>query len=179
MTPYKAYIQQIHFDGTQYTKGSVVDILSKFNIACEEFPFKKNPAPKDLPKRDWAGAHGVDVYVPDVIPMKEYDIDVTFLYTGNELSIRNDISSFIDFIYGRIKGKNTDTVQCGRLAIYDEYVGMGRKDVTVSAVDPDMFDISECDSDAIARFKVKFTVNDPVTDVTQVKTGGVVTDLSF
>ena len=51
MVTYNTYVQQISFDGTTYTKGSVVDLLSKFKIVSQEFPFRKNPKPKDLPTR--------------------------------------------------------------------------------------------------------------------------------
>lgn len=182
MSPYKTYIQQLSYDGQNYTHGSVVDLLDKFHIVCQEFPFKKNPKPKDLPTRDWAGEDGLDVYIPDEIPMKEYEVDVTFLYvrnisentavtdgetdeeTRNKL-MRHDIGSFIDFIYGRIKGDDNDTVKSGRLAVYDEYCGIGRKDVVVAEVDTELFYISDIDSDVMAKFKVKFKVYDPTTAV--------------
>lgn len=165
MAKYNTYIQQLHFDGTTYMKGSVVDLLDKFKLVAMDFPFKKNPKPKDLPTRDWAGSDGVDVYVPDQIPMKEYEIEVTFLYVGTELSIRTDISNFIDFIYGRSKGAIADIVKSGRLAVYNEYTGLGRKDIVVSHVEPDLFEVSD-DPDAIAKFNVKFMVYDPTTEVT-------------
>lgn len=177
-TIYKTYIQQIRFNGTTYTKGSIVDLLSRYNIVCQEFPFKKNPKPKDLPSRDWAGEDGLDVYVPaGALPMKAYDIEVTFLYVGTEQTIRTDITDFLDFLCGRIKGDSRDSVQSGRLAIYDEHVGFGRKDVVVSEIDNELFYCSEYDKDTVAKFKVKFSVNDPVTDVTIQKTSGNVTNL--
>lgn len=166
MEIFKTYIQQLSYDGTTYTKGSVVDLFKVYKIVCQDFPFKKNPKPKDLPTRDWAGEDGLDVYVPDNIPMKSYDIDVIFLYVGNEQNIRTDISNFIDFISGRIKGDNSDTVKSGRLSIYNEYVGMGRKDVVVSEIDNEIFYCTDADPDAVARLKVKFTVYDPTTNVT-------------
>ena len=183
MEIFKTYIQQLSYDGTTYTKGSVVDLFKVYKIVCQDFPFKKNPKPKDLPTRDWAGEDGLDVYVPDNIPMKSYDVDVTFLYVGTEQNIRTDISNFIDFIYGRIKGKNSDNVKSGRLSIYNEYVGMGRKDVVVSEIDNELFYCTDADPDAVAKFKVKFTVYDPTTDVTPA-TGEysghtVVTQLNF
>lgn len=177
---YKAYVQQLWFDGRNYSKGSVVDILDAYNIAVAEFPFKKNPKVKALPSRDWAGTDGLDVYVPvDGLPINSYDLEVTFLYVGTENTIREDLSKFIDFLCGRIPGKNTDSIQSGRLAIYDEHVGMGRKDVVVSEVDNELFYCSEYDKDAVAKFKVKFTVYDPTTDVRESKTNGVVTNLSW
>lgn len=183
MAIYKTYIQQLSYDGSDYTKGSVVDLLTAYKIICQDFPFKKNPKPKDLPTRDWAGEDGLDVYVPDKIPMKSYDIDVTFLYVGTEQSIRTDISNFLDFICGRIKADNSDTVKSGRLAIYNEYVGMGRKDVVVNEIDNEIYYVTDCDPDAVAKIKVKFTVYDPTTEVTATETtvGNVtsVSNLSF
>lgn len=170
MQIYKTYIQQITFDGSSYPsdkRGSIVDLLEKFKITCQEFPFKKNPKPKDLPTRDWAGEDGLDVYVPDVIPISSYEIEVKFLYVGTEQTIRKDLSDFIDFLYGRIKGNDMDTVQSGRLAVYDEHVGMGRKDVVVSEVENTLYYLEpDTDNDAIATFKVTFKVYDPTTDVT-------------
>lgn len=185
MSIYKTYIQQLTYDGQNYTRGSVVDLLESFHIVSQEFPFKKNPKPKDLPTRDWAGDDGLDVYIPSTIPMKEYEIEVTFLYVRNTSEngssvingetaeetrnrlMRRDIGDFIDFLYGRKgSGKSGDSVKSGRLAIYDECSGIGRKDVVVSEVDNELFYVSDNDSDVVAKFKVKFTVYDPTTDVT-------------
>lgn len=175
----RTYIQQLSFDGATYTKGPVVDLLSTFKIVTKEFPFKKNPEAKDLATRDWPGEDGRDVYVPDVIPMKNYDLEVEFLYKGTEESISNDISGFIDFIYGR----NANAVG-GRLVIYDEYTKMGRKDIHALSVDNDVYVYGDCDPDAVASFKIKFGVEDPTTDVTpkfSIVAGGqrVVSDLVF
>ena len=166
MPIYNTYIQQISYDGTTYKKGSVVDLLSAFKIVCQEFPFKKNPQPKDLPTRDWVGEDGLDVYIPDKLPMKNYDIEVSFLYKGTEETMRTDLNNFIDFLYGRKKGNNEDTVQSGRLAIYNEHIGMGRKDIVVSDVENEIFYLSDEDPDAFAKFKIKFMVYDPTTEVT-------------
>ena len=177
---YKAYAQQLWFDGHTYSKGTVVDLLEVFNIAVMEFPFKKNPKTKSLPSRDWAGTDGLDVYIPiDGLPVASYDIEVSFIYVGTEETIRGDISNFLDFICGRIPGNSGDSIQSGRLAIYDEHVGMGRKDVVVAEVDNELFYCSEYDKDAVATFKVKFTVYDPTTDVRESKTDGSVTNLSW
>lgn len=183
MATVNTYVQQLRFDGTAYTKGSVVDLLNKFNIVCQDFPFKKFPEPKELPERDWSDEHGVDVYVPDTLPMKAYTIDVEFLYVGTTQNIRTYISNFISFLYGRIKGDANDTVQSGRLAIYNDYTGIGRKDIIVSKVDNELFFDTDADPDAVAKFKVTFNVCDPVTDVTPTTTTQngqtVVTGLNF
>ena len=180
MAIYKTYVQQLSFDGTSYTKGAVVDLLSTYKIICQDFPFVTIPKPKSLPTRDWAGEDGLDVYIPDKIPIKHYDTDVVFLYVGTESTIRTDLKNFIDYLYGR----NASAVG-GRLAIYNEHTGIGRKDVVVSEVDNEIFYLTDEDPDAVAKFKVKFTVYDPTTEVTPTRTTNsttgvtTVTDLSF
>jgi len=178
MAIYKTYVQQLGFDGKTYTKGTVVDLLERFNIACQEFPYKRLPKPKDLPTRDWAGDDGLDVYIPTGgLPAKSYDIEVEFIYVGTEETMRNDLIMFIDFLNGRTPGGINDSVQSGRLAIYDEHVQMGRKDVAVSEIDNELYYRSEYDGDKVARFKVKFTVYDPSTEVSVGKIGDNVVGL--
>lgn len=178
MEIYRTYIQQLSYNGLEYTKGSVVDLFDAFNIVCRDFPFVKNPSPKELPTRDWAGEDGLDVYIPDKIPIKHYDIEVDFIYKGEEDTIREDLTSFIDFIYGR----NEHAVG-GRLAIYNEHTGIGRKDVVVSEIGNDLFYLTDADPDAVATFKVKFTVYDPTTEVCpwygNINGVDTVTDLHF
>lgn len=180
MSVANTYIQQIKFNGKNYSKGSVVDLKESFKIICQDFPFKKNPKSKDLPSRDWYDEDGLDVYVPEKLPMKHYDIEVFFLYVGTKSNIRTDISNFIDFIYGRAKADVNDTVKSGRLAVYNEYVGMGRKDIVVAELSNELFHCSESDPDAVAKIKVKFTVYDPTTIVTPVESSsGKVIELNF
>lgn len=168
------YIQQLNFDGTTYRKGGVCRLDSKWKIVCQDFPFKRNPKPKELPSRDWAGEDGLDVYIPQKLPVQSYDIEVPFLYVGTEEDIRTDIASFIDYLYGRNAG-----AVGSRLAIYNTYADMGRKDVVVSEVNDDLFFLTNHDPDAVARFKVKFTVHDPTTELALKKRGFLVTDLVF
>lgn len=173
----KTYIQQLSYNGLTYTKGRVADLLSEFGIACREFPFVKNPEPKDLPTQDWAGEDGLDIYIPQgaPIPVKHYDLEAEFLYKGTEVTMQHDINAFLDFLYGRNDGSVG-----ARLAIYNEYTRTGRKDVVVAQVDTDAYYCEDWDPDAVAAFKIKFTVYDPVTEVVPVfGQDGSVTDLNF
>lgn len=160
MAIYKTYIQQTSFDGTSYTKGAVVDLLATYNIICQEMPFMVNPLAKDLPKRDWPDEDGQDVYVPATRRMKEYTMEVDFLYVGTDTNIRTDLKNFINFLYGR----NTGAVG-SLLAIYNAYTDIGRKDVIVQEVSNEVFIAGDSDPDAIAKIKVKFLVCDPITEV--------------
>lgn len=173
----RTYIQQTKFDGSTYTKGPVIDTLADYNIGCIEFPFKTAPKSQALPERVWPGKDGKDVYVPEGgIPLEDYDIEVEFVYKGTFEKISSDMQGFINFIRGRNSGATG-----GRLCVYDEHVGFGRKDVTVTDVDPQTYEADDSDPDALFDFKVTFHVCDPATDVTLTKdaTTKKVTDLTF
>lgn len=169
MSNYKKFlIQQQSYDGSQYTNvGGVVDTQVKFRVVCQNFPFKKLPEIKELPKRDWYDENGEDIYIPtDGYKFKAYDIDATFLYTGTDLTIRTDISNFINFIYGRIDSSGNSSSSNIVLAVYDEYTKTGRRGVVVKEVENTLYWNVNFDQDAIATFKIKFRITDPVTDIT-------------
>ena len=171
---YRLYIQQ---DGSSIA----TDTLATYGVACQEFPFKRFPETKELPKRDWYDEDGEDVYMPaDNLRMKAYDVEAKFIYSDSnspargsnvtkEQHMRNNIESFIKFICGRNEnGKSL-------LKIYDEYTQTGRRGVYVLSVDNDLFFYNDTSLDAIAVFKVKFRVSDPVYDVAKTVNENVVT----
>lgn len=162
MTYKKLLIQQQTVSGSEYQNvGSVVDTQESFHVVCQEFPFKQLPEIKDLPKRDWYDEHGDDVYIPtDGLKFKAYDLEVKFLYVGSQADMKSELKSFIDFIYGR------NTNGSPLLAVYDEYTKTGRRGILVQNVDNDLIVYDERNPQVIAQFKVKFRVNDPITDVT-------------
>ena len=51
------------------------------------------------------------------------------------------------------------------LVIYDEYTRTGRRGVYVLSVDNELYFFDDANIDAIASFKVKFRVTDPVTEI--------------
>lgn len=170
----KTYMQQLSFNGTTYTKGSVVDLLETYNIGCENFPFKVMPEAKELPKRDFPDENGVEVFAPTQMPLKDYEIDVIFIYKGNESSMRSDVQNFLNFLYGRNNGAVGST-----FAIYDEHVKIGRKDVRVKRVGNEFFYNEDYDDEKQAGFKVTFNVDDPATDVVPQYSGSTLVALNF
>ncbi len=168
MPSYKRFlIQQQTYNGSQYTNvGTTVDTQAKFRIVCQDFPFRKLPEIKELPKRDWHDEDGEDIYIPtDGYKFKAYDVDATFLYLGTKLTIREDISKFIDFIYGRIDSSGNSSGVGVVLAVYDEHTQTGRRGVVVTEVENTLYWNVNFDQDAIATFKTKFKITDPVTDI--------------
>lgn len=183
--PYKIYIQQLAYDGISYTSGKPIDTLDKFNIVCEECPFILFPESKEPSSRNWVDEDGLDEYIPQYLPLKEYDINIKFLYnrvrngqTVTDNTIRSDIKSFISFLYGRSgSGITGDTVQSARLAIWSEDTGIGRKDIRVKKVHNSLFYHTRYDDEVICEFEITFQVNDPATDVNPQYTDGIVTQL--
>lgn len=160
---YNAYIQQLSYDGENYIKGEFRDLLKDFGCGVSSFPFKPFAEAKDAVTRDWVDEHGTDVYIPeDGQLLKSYELDVEIIFKGTESAIRTNMMNFLKFIYGHNIGGHA------RLAIYDEFVGFGRKDVRAKSHDSDLLFIAGENADSVATFKVKFEVNDPVTDVTKV-----------
>jgi len=171
MTFYRTFIQQLEYDGSEYTKGSVVDIYNEFGMGVEVFPFKEKPETKDVAVRDWPDEHGLDTYIPPSgLFLKDYDIDVEVICYGSLSNLHTRISNFLSFITGfNTNGK-------ARLAVYDEHVGQGRKDVRYVSNENTLWYNEDHDDDKIARFTVKFHVDDPKTEVTpsfNVSTGAI------
>lgn len=169
----KTYVQQLCYDGEKYVKGTVVDLFEKFRIYCD-VPFKLFPETKELVTREWPGEDGRDVYIPKKIPLASYDMDVECMYKGDDKKMRDNIESFLKYMYGR-----NDGAIGGRLAVYDEYTKLGRKDIHLTEVSEDIYYDVDYDDEQCAKFKIKLTVEDPSTDVLPVEVSGKVTDLNF
>lgn len=170
----KTYIQQIYYDGSSYTKGSVVDIEEEFGCIATDFPLLTGEEMKEVVAREWAGEDGRDVYMPAHPAMQHYDVTATFTFKGTEATLRDNISKFIRFVTGRNSGATG-----AMLAIYNAYTKNGRKDVHVTKIAPDMYYSESYDDEKAASIDITFTVEDPATDVRPVLTEGKVTDLQF
>lgn len=155
---YRLLIQQWSPDNTD--GGPIVDTLETFHVACQEFPYKYLPETKEPAKRDWYDEDGEDVYIPTGgLKFKAYDLEVKFLYVGNEPAMSDDLRAFIDFLYGR----NSNGYPS--LHIYDEYTKTGRRQVYATHVDNEEFAYDDANPEVIAVFKVRFRVSDPTTNI--------------
>lgn len=182
MDLFRFYIQQTYYDGTAYQKGTVVDSYESYGAACKNFSEILLPESKPIVTRDWPGEDGLEIYVPQWLPMKEFDADAEFIIVGKE-SLSDDAATedaldrrrqFIKFLYGRNAG-----AVGGRLAIYDEHSGLGYKDVVVKKVQPDTSERQHGGNPAVYVFKVTFTVHDPVTEVAPVFKDGKIDGLTW
>lgn len=162
MATYKKFlVKQQSYNGTSYTDvSSVIDIYGTYGIVCQEFPFKYLPETKELAKRDWPDESGEDTFFPtDGLKFNAYDLEAKFIYSGDQKTMQSKILSFIKFI----TCKDKDGAQC--ISVYDEYTGMGSRGVYVKEIPNELYDYSDISLNAIAVFKVKFRITDPITRV--------------
>lgn len=134
----------------------VKDLLTDWGMVCTDFPFDLYPETKDLPKRDWADEDGEDTFIPDVLPLKAYDLEAGICYKGEMKSAYDKISSFLNYLIGEDGNGAT-------LKIHNIHTGIGRQRIYfIGASDYDFH--SESGGDVVT-FKVKFRVTDPKKNI--------------
>lgn len=154
--PYAIYFKKMKDDAL------VVDTLDNWGIVCKDFPFKLYGEAKELPSHDWKDEDGDDEYIPDVLPIAAYEMEVEFAYKGNMFTANSNIKGFLDYLTGR-EGDGAEFM------CYDTFTRIGRQKMRFVSVSEDIFhrdqNNSEYGCDVIV-FSVTFKVNDPVTDIT-------------
>ena len=158
--PYPILIRKKKNNGTTT---AVVNTETAFGMVASEIPFHFAGDVKEPYKNDWHDEDGVETYLSDEgLFFNAYDMEVTFLYKGQQNSFSGNLRDFLDFL----SGKDGDGA---RLTIYDTYNNVGRNDVYFKSISPDVFVKQNVSNNAngqeIASFKVTFNVGDPVTDV--------------
>lgn len=133
----------------------LIETSEFFDIYCAEMPFVVCGAAKALTERDWHDEHGKDVYVPSQLKMEAYDFTATFCCKGDKFSSNTKINQFISYL----------AMKTGvYFKIYDTYTQIGRQHVRFLELSDDATLVRDGDGD-ILQFKVKFSVDDPVTSV--------------
>ncbi len=172
--PYPIYVKKTNNAGTETP---YINTESEFGMVVSEIPFRFTGDVKEPYGNDWKDEHGMDVYLPDEgLKMKAYDMDVTFIYKGprtegnQQKTFAEDLRAFLNYLTGNdaTTSGGTTTYYGSRLTIYDTYNGVGRQDIYVKSVSPDVFvrqPVSNGTTQEIGRFTIKFTVCDPMTDV--------------
>jgi len=139
----------------QKMSGGDVRATSEWGIEVVSYPVvPRGREVKELPNNDWYDEHGLDEYIPDVLPMKEYEIEVGFVYHGEPNTGMSQVNQFLSFL-----------ANGGSNKIYSSRIQQGRRDVRLKSVDVTGEAIdSGCDD--VVLFTVVFQVNDPITEVT-------------
>lgn len=159
MDVFKIYFQRLSYNGQDYTKGRFLDPQQEMGLYCRSITLSPMQDMKDNATLDWPGEDGVDVYVPgeiigNAVPrMKSYDLNISFVWEGNDSDWKQTLDAFISFLKG------------GRLCYYDEFVKNGRKDVVLKRFEHDALYRNSMDGITIFSVSASFLVGDPKTNV--------------
>lgn len=144
----------------------VMESVSRFGVWCKDIPFKLLENVKEPARRSWPDEHGDDEYIPSGgLFLESYEMEVEF---GCKLltapvgdvevryvdDVRKSVADFLEYLRSS-----------GMMKLYSSHTRIGRQLVRLSLVDGSSTWVTDGDGKEFLVFKVKFKVNDPVTDV--------------
>ena len=141
--------------------GTTIDTQDVWGIVCKDFPFKLYGDVKELPSQNWFDEHGNEEYIPNHLYINSYDITAEFAFKGTRESANAPIRGFLNYLSG-----NDGLNQGAELSVYDTYTKIGRQKVRYISVSDELIIARDDSNGDVFTFKVKFRVNDPITDIT-------------
>lgn len=139
--------------------GVVKDSVRDFGMYCKDVPFTMFGEAKELVSDNFTDEDGEDEYIPSVLPMKSYTMEVTFAFKGDRDSANKALRSFVNYLTGR------DTNSEGaEFDMYSTYTEIGRQKCRFVSLSNDAELVREDGYDILFP-KITFKVNDPVTDI--------------
>ena len=163
---------------------AVKESVAAWGIFCKDIPFKVIEKVKEPAKRTWNDEHGDDEYIGDNgLYLEAYEMEVEFGCTkmdsttlGTVDNVRDNINTFIQYLR-----------TSGMMKMYSSYTRIGRKNVRLVSVNDNAKWVSKGEWRTVNNtrtfvvteewciFKVKFKVNDPITDIIY-SNGGLIED---
>lgn len=134
----------------------VKDLFTDWKMVCTDFPFNLYPETKDLPKRDWADEDGEDTFIPEVLPVKAYDLEAGICYKGEMGTAYDKLSSFLSYLTG-LDGNGAT------LKVYNPHTRIGRRDLYFLGAGG--YEFHSTENGDVVTFKVKFRATDPRTEI--------------
>ncbi len=138
---------------------TVVDSVRDFGMYCKEVPFVMYGEAKELTSVDYKDEDGEDEYIPLVLPMKSYTMEVTFAFKGDRDAANKAIKDMVAYLTGR-----DGAGEGAEFDMYSTYTEIGRQKCRFVSMSNDAELIREDGYDILFP-KLTFKVNDPVTDI--------------
>lgn len=163
MAEYKEhiYLQKMEEGATCY------DTIEQWGFWGKDVPFQAVGEVKEPYSNDWFDEDGDDEYIPDKLMMKGYEMEVEFGHryyekqtTGGGTTTdttKDDLAAFIKYL----TGKDGSGVE---MMMYCTWTGIGRQKVRFAGINDKAEFVKDGNSCAL-MVKMRFKVNDPVTDV--------------
>lgn len=159
------YLQRMGSDGV--TPYPVCESVLTWGVWCKDIPFKIFENVKEPAKRTWNDEHGDDEYISATgVFLSAYEMEVEFGCKLLRSPIGSEQVSNVDDVRAAVGGFLEYLRGSGMMNLYSSHTRIGRQYVRLVSVSDD----AHWESDAVNGqeflvFKVKFKVNDPVTDV--------------
>lgn len=138
---------------------TAIDSKTAWSIVCKDFPFKQYGDTKDLSAHTWLDNNGDDEFIPPQLFLKAYEVDVTFVCYCPSGQANGNIQNFLNYLTG-----NDGLIQGAALMVYDAYTKVGKQNVRFVSVSDEGIYRRE-GTDDVVEFKVRFKINDPVTNI--------------
>lgn len=141
----------------QVTDYPMMESIADFHLYCSAFPYVGTTESKNLPTNDWPDEDGEEVFVPSVIPIRAFDMELKLHCKANSIDVANARTQlFRKYITGR-DGTGS------RLMIFSEQTNLGRQGLIFKKMDPP--ELIRTKSRCVVSYKVTFRVTDPVTEL--------------
>lgn len=151
---YTMYIKKIRDGATLH------DIAIDFGIVITQdvTPLDGGEA-KPSGSQDFPDIHGTDAYDADEKFIKPFDVEIPFACKGSTpAECRGKKVAFINYLLGN--GAEKGILH----KIYIPWLGQGRNNVEYKSESSPRFS-RDINGDSVFTFKLKFTINDPVSEV--------------
>ncbi|EJW95619.1 hypothetical protein EVA_16301 [gut metagenome] len=147
--------------------GVLKDTEKDFGIVCIEFDMP-NREMKELPSNEWMDEPGKDVYIPDRLMEKSYNINVKVGYKGDVDKWEDNVDKFLDYLTGH-DGSGSE------MLVYFPYHKTGRKCRLSKVSNPTAYIES---SEFVIVMELEFSVDSPRIRVIANSNEGDITTLT-
>ena len=151
------YIRKMGADGGGNARPTY-NIREHFGFVIQELPFDLSTDVKDVDTVDYFDEDGSNEWMPAHLRIKSYDMKVKFISKGTKEELYTRYSRLRNYLLGR---DNTGVA----FMIYDEYHGIGRKDIRLQKLDDEAEYEALNDGGYVFSIEATFKVNDPLTEV--------------
>lgn len=134
------------------------NIREYFGFVIQELPFESSTDVKDVDTVDYFDEDGSNEWMPTHLRIKSYEMKVKFISKGTKDELYARYSLLRNYLLGR---DNTGVA----FMLYDDYHGIGRKDIRLQKLDDDAEYEPLNDGSFVFCIEATFKVNDPITEV--------------
>ena len=145
------------------TDNVAYDLQDDFSFVCTRIE-PGDIGFKDLEENNWADEDGNDVYFPNKMRLKSFELKVDVAYTGVVDSHQGALSYFLDYITG---------IYADGIRLYSKRLNKGYKGVYLKSISDQR--LYKTETDEVYECVLTFEITDPISPVSAKKNGSFYT----